>query len=702
MDRRAVKFFRSRLARQTFVLFVLSAVLPVLFIAGLSYDRVSHQLRDHSYEQSRQAGKTIAMELLRHLTLLEDELEDLAASIRDKPAGLPSDIPLSHLGDFDVLALVRDGRNSLALRGTLESIPVLTARQETHLRQGKTLLTLLPTTQQQARLLMLRQLDAADAGAGILVGRINQASIGLLEPLLPGTTSLLLFGPADHLLYTSGDRPPGAADGLERRLDSGISGHFEWRSGPDRKLAGYWSLFTQPEFLLPYIVVVVSQRETEVLGPITEFRTLYLPGLLLLVLLVSLVSANRIRKKLAPLVSLRDATRQVAEGNFGDRVPVTSNDEFAELGKAFNLMMEKLGTQFSSLSTMAEIDRLILSSFDTRYIITTVLSRAGDMTPCSVSAALEFEEGDGETATLSWRLHPEPDDARQNRVAISGADIDWLESSPDGIVIDSDHARPGFLEPLYAQAARQFLLLPTLVKQKLAAVLIFGYDAGHRISGENREQLRKFADHVAVALSNARWEDRLYNQAHYDTLTGLPNRALLKDRLEQAIARAQRNDESVGIMFVDLDRFKLVNDSLGHAAGDRLLQKIARLLLQSVRNVDTVVRFGGDELVIIIPDIHRDADTATELGIIAGKILERVHDRFTLGDHQVHAETSVGIALYPKDGTTPDELIKHADTAMYHAKESGRGRYKFLCTGAEYSRHSPLQHQAGTRSRPPE
>jgi len=681
MDRQDFNIFRSKLARQTFLLFILSALLPVLFIAVFSYNHISTQLRDQSYEQSRQASKIIAMELLHHLSLLAEDLSTLADLLRVNPpdaSGRLPDLPASRLGDFAALAILAGAGEPRPLRGLPLQAPELTAPQQEHLRLGKTLISLWPGKQAGADMLMIRLLDPGNPGGGLLIGKVSPDLTKSLENLRPDTTSLQLFATGNQLLYSLDGANTTVAANLKTRLATAISGHFEWRTGATNHFASYWSLFTESEFLLPSVVIVVSQPEGEVLKPIARFRTLYFPGLLLSILVVSLVSANRIRAKLAPLVSLGHATRRIAVGDFGSRVAITSNDELAELGAAFNAMTEKLGTQFTSISAMAEIDRLILSSFDTRNIIATVLCRAGQLTPCTVAAVLQLNEEHNDTASLSTRPNTPEAEITEHQVRISREFLHRLQKNPKGLMISGNDKIPPCVEQLYGDTACQFLLLPTVIKQQLAAIIVLGYDSNHTITGEVREQLHKFADHVAVALSNARWEERLYHQAHYDALTNLPNRALLKDRLEQAIARAQRNDSSVGVLFVDLDRFKLVNDSLGHAIGDRLLQKVAELLLQCVRDVDTVVRFGGDEFVLIIPDIsHRD-DAATGLGAIARKILDISGKELALGEHMVQAETSIGIALYPRDGETPDELVKHADAAMYHAKERGRGRYKFF------------------------
>ena len=153
---------------------------------------------------------------------------------------------------------------------------------------------------------------------------------------------------------------------------------------------------------------------------------------------------------------------------------------------------------------------------------------------------------------------------------------------------------------------------------------------------------------------------------------------MLKDRLEQAIAHAQRNRAFVGVYFIDIDDFKLVNDSLGHAVGDLFLKNVANTLQASVRDVDTVVRFGGDEFIVIAPDVGNQDDMVSDLGIIAKKILGAVQTEFNLDNHVLHPKVSIGIAAYPKDGHVAEELIRHADAAMYLAKKKGRSRYEFF------------------------
>ncbi len=169
-------------------------------------------------------------------------------------------------------------------------------------------------------------------------------------------------------------------------------------------------------------------------------------------------------------------------------------------------------------------------------------------------------------------------------------------------------------------------------------------------------------------------EQRIAHMAHHDALTGLPNRVLLRDRIGQAIAHAHRNGSQLAVLFIDLDRFKTINDSLGHQLGDRLLQSVASRVLVCVREGDTVARVGGDEFVIVIPGLKSSADAAA----VATKILEVLGTAFHLNGVDLHVAASIGISLYPADGADAETLMRNADTAMYHAKDSGRGNYQFF------------------------
>jgi len=174
-------------------------------------------------------------------------------------------------------------------------------------------------------------------------------------------------------------------------------------------------------------------------------------------------------------------------------------------------------------------------------------------------------------------------------------------------------------------------------------------------------------------------------QAYHDLLTNLPNRALLRDRLSLAITQARRNKRKLGVMFLDLDRFKLVNDTLGHSMGDRLLKAVANRLQSCLRGGDTLSRFGGDEFTLLLPEVR----TRDDVVVIAEKILDRLSGPFVIDGHELFVGASIGIALYPEAGDSEEALIQNSDIAMYHVKGRGKNGYQFFS--------EEMNHQFSTR-----
>lgn len=194
-----------------------------------------------------------------------------------------------------------------------------------------------------------------------------------------------------------------------------------------------------------------------------------------------------------------------------------------------------------------------------------------------------------------------------------------------------------------------------------------------RTPTETHQRIIGMAQHVAsLAITHDRRETRIKQLAFYDSLTRLPNRALGMDRLSRAISDAQRRNESLAVMFIDLDGFKTINDSLGHHVGDRLLKLAAARLDKCVRENDTVARLGGDEFIVIL---HGPKDSLAD--VVAQKVLEAMTRKFQIDSHALHVSCSIGVALYPRDGADAQSLLRNADAAMYRAKELGRNNAQY-------------------------
>lgn len=191
---------------------------------------------------------------------------------------------------------------------------------------------------------------------------------------------------------------------------------------------------------------------------------------------------------------------------------------------------------------------------------------------------------------------------------------------------------------------------------------------------DDRGTFRGYRGVARDITERVRAEEDLARMAHYDALTGLPNRALLHGRLLRAIARADRGRTLLAVMFLDLDQFKEINDSLGHAVGDAVLKEAARRLQGCLRATDTVARLGGDEFTILVEDVR----TVDEIERIAAKLLAAIAARTEAAGHELHLSTSIGVTVYPLDDHDADTLLKNADLAMYHAKQEGRNNVQFF------------------------
>ncbi|NMF87525.1 GGDEF domain-containing protein [Aromatoleum petrolei] len=208
--------------------------------------------------------------------------------------------------------------------------------------------------------------------------------------------------------------------------------------------------------------------------------------------------------------------------------------------------------------------------------------------------------------------------------------------------------------------------IPLIAQHETIGALVLQGDSGKDYTEKDRELLHYVAEQVAIAIDRAQLKAELLRAARYDELTGLPNRRFFNDRIKAVVARSMRNQARMALLYIDLDDFKQVNDSLGHASGDQLLQEVARRIQRCVRGTDTVARLGGDEFVVLLDDLHTPDDARG----VADKIREAVSHPVDLGSCVLRTQASIGIAVYPDHGQEIDRILQYADMAMYEDKRN--------------------------------
>jgi diguanylate cyclase (GGDEF)-like protein/PAS domain S-box-containing protein len=410
---------------------------------------------------------------------------------------------------------------------------------------------------------------------------------------------------------------------LDRAKEAGLANFVDTRRELNESLEGGIRTLTQED---------LQSAENDALS--TVDRITVATAVLLVIGLVfgAVVSIITTRSITRPVRQLVTATRAVAKGDLFARVNVSSGDELGDLGEAFNRMTADLQQTTVSRNYF---DNMVRSMTDTLIVVSPEgLIEAVNPATC---ALLGYEEHELANQPMKKILK----------------ESDSFFSSRSSALKKAGGIRN--VEKTYR--AKNGSSIPVLFS---ASVMRFE-------DGEIQGIVCLAQD----ITERKRAEETIRHLAYHDHLTGLPNRRLFQDRFIVALAQAQRANEPLALMSIDLDRFKLVNDTLGHAVGDQLLQEVARRLSQVVRAGDTLARLGGDEFSLLMPRTSRVEDAAK----VAEKIKEAFQAPFRIDGQEVHVTASVGISLYPFDGDA-EQLLTHADAAMYRAKELGRNNYQ--------------------------
>ena len=476
------------------------------------------------------------------------------------------------------------------------------------------------------------------------------------------------------LLCTPELAPPDQAawPQLQRGMNAGI---FSWRQGDTEYLGAYWKAQLKVSYNHPGFIILVVSRKSDALAELSYFRLVFPAIVILALALAAWLASNQIRRQMKPLERLNEGTRRLAAGDFDVVLPELGTDEFGNLAQAFNHMSGNLRYKFYMLNMLAELDRAILNASEMDYVIQAVLGHVHQAIPCDSAGILRLDaEGNGILLTTQEKGSGLPGEVCKSSLSLP--EILEMDITQPWHVLDLTARSQGCFAKLSSQPLSLAYLFPVVVNGHLDRILILGFIDQPQEPDEIVTAGISLADRLAVTASNMAWEEKLYHQAHYDALTDLPNRVLLRDRIEQAMARANRENLSVAAMLIDLDNFKQVNDSLGHSVGDTLLIECAQRLSNLSRRSDTVARLGGDEFLFLIPDINRSGIETTTMEI-AQKIVSVLALPVSINDRQLNIRGSIGIAFYPDNANGFEDLLKMADAAMYEAKRSNLGGFSF-------------------------
>jgi diguanylate cyclase (GGDEF)-like protein len=705
------------------MLFVGCAVVPIALVASISYRHVTRYLEAQSSSRLDHASEALAQAMFERLLLLDATLKSIppiavkqlldprtlpptstepapqtrlphgsrtrtrlgAERQTDLDAGrwLSTGLDLLASRRFVALEFVADNGRRTPVFGQMEELPPVATAERADLAAGVPLIVTRPGPRGERQVYLIRRIGRAGEAEGMLVGEVRPEFLwGSLDLSLPSRdTRITIRDDSGHLLFAK----TAAEAGWEPDAQMATPPSAAAAVSPDPYISSTQVIYLDEVFSGPVWTLILSQSRDDVLGPMVSFTRMFLLVVVLASLLVLIVSNDQIRRSLVPLQALQQGTRRIAERDFSSRITVRSGDELEELAESFNSMAGRLDRQFQALSTAAEIDRAVLAATDADEIVGTLLCRMPDIYPCDIVGVILMAP-DGAKSLPAVTIDYAANIRHDARIDLHAEDVqDLLEGAEVRLVQRTEENRlPVYLAPLGVRGAASFCVLPLRYQHQLVGVVALG-DRGVSPADEDaRIQARRVADQVAIALANARMLQQVRTLAYVDSLTGLPNRLSYKDRLASSLEEAGRHGRLVAALFIDLDHFSRINDTLGHEAGDHLLQLVAGRLRASCREREDevvpasaaldpeVARLGGDEFTVIMPGLADPEDAAK----LARRILSSLAHPFRLEGREIFVNASIGIAIYPYDGEDLEMLLMHADTAMYKAKEQGGGSYQ--------------------------
>lgn len=672
--------FQSRLARRLFALFLVSSLIPIGTLAYLSYASMSKKFLEQSRNHMHQIAKSVGYTLIDRLDNLHSDLERVAENYKQH---VKANKPLEQLvidqhtrEQFSAIVINSQTRKYVPLYNGIDEFPRLSAEQMSHLQNGNPVLVFSDYSTFQKKLLLVLSLDINANNPSLMIAEINQKRLWNVETIIHIPSFACITTEVYETLHCSSSNVK--LDGLISALkqNNASSAIFNWSENNTDFIAYYWTIFLEGKFAIQPWLVVLSKPKLENQASMESIKSIYPVVVILAFLLVILLTISQLRRYLTPLELLQRATKQVADGDFSTQVAIHSNDEFEELSKSFNNMATRLDKQFNSLAAMAEIDRIILSATSKDYIVDTVLRRIKDVVPCDYVqlSILEKEKSvsgvKGNNSKLSNAIF-------KNAVQLDEGDAQLLLTHPKYMTIKSTQHAPKYARDIVNKGVRSLVIYPIISNENINSIITLGFRDTHQPHRSDLDHGREMADRIAVALSNASKEEKIYEQANFDALTKLPNRTLIHDRLEQAVQRARRDGSQIAALLVDIDRFKAINDSLGHTAGDQLLIEVATRLSSVISDTDTLGRMSGDEFVVILSDIGYSKNSTPMITTTAENILNAIKYPFVILNHEVGVSASIGISLFPADTRQPEDLLRFSEIAMYHAKSQGKGAYQF-------------------------
>lgn len=656
-------FLNSKLAKRIALLLLLATLIPTLSVILLSSKQMNETVTNYEHEMLLEETRNHALSVFSRLIYARDYLDKLETSgpLKEIEAHPSTSIANADIELFQHIYHIPEKDLANNFNSGEKHFPILSQLQAIDHKKVNILL-LEGQSPKEAKKIYLAKYLINNQKPYYLVGELNNYFIWGPDENYAQDVKLCAYSNSDNVKQTV--------------FCSNQNNIIENTALSSSKLnQAQWELFLNGEFTADSWYFQSNR-----ISPISEIHlkefvgnSNYVSIAIFSLFSIALLSLIQIRRTMVPLEKLVDGAKKVADGSY-TKIHVDETSEFNTLAGAFNKMSDDVQQKIDQLQYFSTIDKEIATSLNADQIIELVLNRMMTLLPGSVLCVAQISESTSTEAICNCTLLLNKEFLK-SRLSIPYLEIEAIKQYQEGVAkrihMESELLHERFMAEF---SARKLWVLPILWQNEIYGFICVGSKSSLYKEDSFWSEFRELANRIGtISAANSR-EQKLLTEAQYDSLTNLPNRILLKDRLKRAMERSDRAKNSTWIAFIDLDNFKVINDSMGHVVGDKLLQEIAKRLQSQIRDTDTVARFGGDEFVLILSG---DSGESKRVSIL-DRIMSAIQQPINIEQHEIINTCSVGISIYPDDGKTTNELIKNADIAMYRAKELGRNNYQFF------------------------
>ena len=657
--------------------FMLSTFIPIFSLAFLAYSESNDMLLRKAHHQLNAAGDTYNKAIYERLLMIEQLFIDSTQ--------FSDELRLPEIGNqfkqrFHNLAVVLDDGQVMNMYGilTLTEKINLTDGEIRHLSLKRSMIKM-QKAGTEVKFLLLKALDPHIPERGLVIAEIvpdylwgdpSTFAYNLEQCVLSSQYVTFFCTHQSNLTFDKEFIEP---------ITQEIKGEFDWHRDHEHYIAHYNEVFLEAHFMTPRWLIVSMQSKADAIGNTSSLNTIFWGSVVLSIFLIMLFSMIQIRRVLVPLEKLTAGTRRLGNHDFSTQIDVISKDEFGELATSFNAMTMRLGDQFEMLTALSHIDQEILSGLNIDKITKLALIHMHKIVQADVACITVFDL-DGAEQGYMHALDIKQHAVMGKACKVSEHVQQLLLNNSKGIWVNHHDLQQLLLEELRDEGGSNLVclfLLPLNWNHQLVGYVSLGFVQAQNWNQENIQRINDYADRVAVALFTKNREEMLLRQARIDALTGLPNRFLFMEQLQKEIAQSQRGERKLAVLYVDFDRFKMVNDTYGHAAGDELLCEAGERFLRCIYEGDTAARLGGDEFAVIVCDL----DSGQTVQSIAQNIIHSMAEPYIFHGEQNVLTVSIGIAVYPQDGANSANLMRNSDIALYRAKANGGNQFVFFEEG---------------------